>query len=271
VTAPEQPNPVRIGPAGWAYEDWKGTVYPKDMPRSLHPLTFLSSMFDTVEINVTFYRPVDSKMSANWVTKVAENPRFKFAVKLWERYTHERETWPTNEERRKFCDGLEPLRANDLFGVLLIQFPWSFKRTPENRSHLAHIVETFASYPIAVEFRHDSWLQPVVFEGLRDRNVAFCNIDQPIFDNSIGPTGEVTADIAYVRLHGRNHEHWFRKESTRDQRYDYLYGGAELHPWIDRIRRMRAIAKETYVVTNNHFRGQAVINAQQIQQMLIRS
>ena len=261
---------LRIGPAGWAYDDWKGTVYPADMPRSLHPLTFLCERFDTVEINVSFYRPITANMSKSWIEKTAGNPNFVFAAKLWERYTHQRSAFPSDHETATFKAGLEPLHAADKLGALLAQFPWSFRRTTDNRKHLARIIETYTEYPIALELRHDSWLNDAVYDGLRKRNVAFCNIDQPIFDRSIAPTEIVTADIAYVRLHGRNREAWFREDATRDERYDYKYSTDELQPWVDKIRHMRERAKQVYVVTNNHFRGQAVENAIELQQMLAK-
>jgi uncharacterized protein YecE (DUF72 family) len=67
-----------------------------------------------------------------------------------------------------------------------------------------------------------------------------------------------------VRLHGRNYQNWFRDQAPRDDRYNYLYSLDELDPWIDRIKEIAAHTKETYVITNNHFRGKAVVNAVEI-------
>ncbi|MCC6145401.1 MAG: DUF72 domain-containing protein, partial [Candidatus Hydrogenedentes bacterium] len=72
---------------------------------------------------------------------------------------------------------------------------------------------------------------------------------------------KITARAGYIRLHGRNVENWFRETASRDERYDYLYNEEELQPWVDKIRRMRDRVKELYVVTNNHYRGQAIVNA----------
>jgi uncharacterized protein YecE (DUF72 family) len=79
----------------------------------------------------------------------------------------------------------------------------------------------------------------------------------------------VTAPVAYVRVHGRNWRDWFRKGAGRDARYDYLYSARELEPWVRRIREMSASprAPDVYVVTNNHFRGQAVANAKMLEAM----
>lgn len=259
---------MRIGPAGWSYADWKGVVYPPGMPRAMHALTYLAQFFDTVEINSSYYRPPDPKHSADWVDRVVINPGFRFTAKLWQRFTHERGPWPSTREVREFRNGLRPLQDAGKLGALLVQFPWSFKRTPDTRRWLARVFEAFADFPLALEIRHASWHRPEVLEGLAARGIAFCNIDQPLFQDSLGPTEVVTGSLGYVRLHGRNTEHWFRKESSRDERYDYLYSREELQPWVAALTRMRSQAHEVYAVTNNHFEGQAVVNAFELQAAL---
>lgn len=96
---------------------------------------------------------------------------------------------------------------------------------------------------------------------LADREVGFCNIDQPLFSRSIKPSARTTSTVGYVRLHGRNYENWFAANRSPADRYDYLYSEKELIPWIENARNISKLARETYVVTNNHFRGQAVVNA----------
>ncbi|MBI4559380.1 MAG: DUF72 domain-containing protein [Candidatus Hydrogenedentes bacterium] len=259
---------VRVGPAGWSYEDWKGIVYPPAMPARVHPLTYLCQFFDTVEINTTFYRPVNPRHSTSWVQRVSGNANFRFTAKLWQRFTHERDTWPSGDEIQQVREGLAPLCDSGKLGALLIQFPWSFKRTVENRPWLARVLEEFSQYPLALEIRHASWNRPEVFDGLRERRVAFCNIDQPLFSGSLKPTAEVTSRVGYVRLHGRNADDWFREDAGRDERYDYLYTPEELKAWIEKIERIRALADEVYVITNNHYRGQAVVNAFELRDAL---
>ena len=256
---------VRVCPAGWSYEDWKGIVYPEAMPRSVHPLSILLPIFDTIEVNSTFYRPPNPRHCEGWVARVAEKPAFRFTVKLWERFTHQRDEWPTPREIQVFREGIAPLKEAGRLGAVLVQFPWSFKRTPENRLWLARVVDTFADHPLTLEVRHASWNVPEVYAGLRARQVAFCNIDQPMFDNSIAPDEQVTSAVGYVRLHGRNHDDWFREDAGRNDRYNYLYNEDELKPWIEKIRRMKKHVNDLFVITNNHYRGQAVVNAIEIQ------
>jgi uncharacterized protein YecE (DUF72 family) len=243
-------------------------VYPPGMPKSLHPLEYLSEFFDTIEVNSSFYRPPNPKYCASWVEKVADRPEFKFTLKLWERFTHKRETWASEDDIALFQDAIAPIAESGKLGALLVQFPWSFKRTVENRKWLANVLEAFAAYPLALEIRHASWNRPEVYEGLAERQVAFCNIDQPLFRDSLAPTDAVTSRVGYVRLHGRNADDWFREDAGRDERYDYLYSLDELSGWLKKIERIRQMAEEVYVITNNHYRGQAVVNAFELQEGL---
>ena len=238
------------------------------MARGLHPLTYLCQFFDTVEVNSSFYRPPAAKHSASWLDKVEGNARFTFTVKLWQRFTHERETPPTPGDVRVFLAGIAPLVDAGKMRAILIQFPWSFKRTRENRLWLARVTDALTDYPLALEVRHASWDVPDVRAALAERAIAFCNIDHPEFSGSIKATAHVTARLGYVRLHGRNHENWFREDAGRDDRYNYLYTQGELAPWIEKIEGMRSEVDELYVITNNHYRGQAVVNAFELRDRL---
>lgn len=256
---------LRIGPAGWSYDDWRGVVYPEGMPKSRHPVEYLSTYFDTIEINSSFYRPVNPRHAETWAGQCGGNAAFRFTAKLWQGFTHERERWPGAMAARDFMNGIQPLVDAGRFGCLLVQFPWSFRRTRENRAWLARIIETFRELPLAVEVRHSSWDTAEVYEGFRTYDVAFCNIDQPLFRDSIGPSGRVTSGLGYIRLHGRNVENWFRENAGRDERYNYLYSGNELAEWEERIKKIEAATSEVYVITNNHYAGQAVVNAFELQ------
>jgi uncharacterized protein YecE (DUF72 family) len=253
---------IRVGPAGWSYADWDGTVYPRPKPPDFHQAAYLARFFDTIEINTTFYYPPPPKTAKGWVSKVAANPNFKFTAKLWQRFTHDRNA--SRQEEKVFKEGLAPLLEAGRLGALLLQFPWSFKNTRENREYLGGLVVEFMEYPLALEVRHDSWNEPETFRMLAELGVGFCNIDQPVLGRSIAPTDRSTAAVGYVRLHGRNYEHWFSSEEHPEERYDYLYSMEELEPWAQRIRNIAARADVTYVITNNHFQGKAIANALQL-------
>jgi len=254
---------IRIGTAGWSYEDWKGKVYPLDAGSKFDELEYLSSYIDAIEINSSFYRPPLPTAARSWARRTAHNPDFKFTAKLYKKFTHERGT-ATAEDESVFRKGIEPLMKADKLGALLAQFPWSFKNTQENRDYLAKLLEKFKDYPLVVEVRHASWNKPAVYQSLEKRGVGFCNIDQPLFARSIEPSARATSKVGYIRLHGRNYENWFSESADSAARYDYLYSPEELAPWIENIRKVAETASDVYAITNNHFQGKGVVNALQI-------
>lgn len=257
---------TRIGPAGWSYKDWWGIVYPLPKPRGFDELSFLAKYFDTVEINVTFYRPLASKTAAAWAKRIARNPRFRFTAKLWRGFTHERNATAADEQ--EFKDGLAPLLEAARLGAVLLQFPWSFRNTVENRDHIARLRARFEEYGLVLEVRHASWSEPGVLDFLEQLDLGLCNIDQPLFRRSIQPAAVTTSGIGYVRLHGRNYQSWFTENKHVGERYDYLYSIRELEPWLDRIKTVEQAAPDTYVVANNHYLGKAVVNAIEISSIL---
>lgn len=257
---------TRIGSAGWAYKDWYGVVYPAPKPRGFHELTFLANYFDALEINVSFYRPLTAKTASNWLEKVRENVRFRFTAKLWRGFTHDRTASSADEQ--EFKDGLAPLFEAGRLGALLLQFPWSFRNTDENREYVARLCSRFRDYPLVLEVRHGSWSEAGILDRLEQLNLGLCNIDQPLFKRSIKPSAVTTSRVAYIRLHGRNYQSWFTENKYPGERYDYLYTVDELHPWLDRIKAVERSATDTYVVTNNHYLGKAVVNALEISSIL---
>jgi uncharacterized protein YecE (DUF72 family) len=258
---------TRIGPAGWSYQDWKGIVYPLSAGPKFDPLSYLAEYFDTIEINSSFYRPPSPSAAKSWAHRVAQNHKFKFTAKLYRTFTHEREA-ATQKDETDFRNGMDPLVESGRLGALLLQFPWSFKDTPQNREHLGGLIERFREYPLAVEVRHSSWNKPEVLEWFEEEAIGLCNIDQPLFRHSIKPSGLATSPVGYVRLHGRNYQNWFSENERPSDRYDYLYTLDELEPWVDRIKLVSDQAVETYVITNNHYLGQAVTNALDIKALL---
>jgi uncharacterized protein YecE (DUF72 family) len=260
--------PVRVGTAGWSYEDWTGIVYPRRPPRGFDRLGLMASLFDTNEINSTFYRIPDARQTADWARRVEANPRFRFTAKLYRGFTHEKEAG--SAEQQAFHAAMAPLANEDRLGAVLVQFPFSFHDTAEARGILCHILERFASLPLAVEFRHASWDREEVERLLAEHGAAFVNIDQPSISSNLGATNRVTAPFAYYRFHGRNAEKWFG-ETTNEERYNYLYRQSELEPWVERIRKSAGLASVkggVYTILNNHFRGQAVTNALMLQKEL---
>jgi uncharacterized protein YecE (DUF72 family) len=285
---PARWNMIRTGVAGWDYPDWSGIVYPPHPARDFDRLAWLAEYFDTVEINVTFYRQPDPDACRSWAARVAGNPRFRFTAKLFHALTHAgripgRAVEPGNvdlaQDAARYREGIEPLRTAGLLGAVLLQFPQSFHDRPENRAHLERLHGLLPGLTLVAEVRHRSWNHDEALRFLAGLGLGFCNVDQPRLTGTLGPTGHVTAPTAYIRLHGRNAEHWFPPRPspgdppaarTGARRYDYLYTMQELEPWVERAVRIADRAEEVFIVANNHYRGKAPVNALMIQASIAR-
>lgn len=239
-------------------------VYPRHGARFDH-LAYLASFFDTIEINSPFYRIPPPTHARSWVRRVAANEDFKFTTKVFRGFTHE-DAPLAADDVKAFRNYLDPLMEAGKLGAVLLQFPWSFKNSPESRQRLIELFDALHDYPKALEVRHATFQEPAFLDFLEERGVSWVNVDQPLFSDSVKPADTVTGPVGYARLHGRNYEKWFAHAESWE-RYNYLYSKKELEPWAARIRAMAA-KKETYVVTNNHFRGQAILNAGDLKEAL---
>jgi uncharacterized protein YecE (DUF72 family) len=257
-----------IGTAGWSYKDWEGIVYPAKKGTNFHPLIFLAQYINVVEINSTFYRPPALRISWSWIKRVKDHPDFLFTVKLHQVFTHQRKGF-SQKDVDEFKMGIEPLKAHNRLAAILVQFPWSYARNSINIDYLINLFNMFSDYPLALEVRHGSWDDAQFYELLSEHRVCFCNIDQPIFQNSIKPSSiNTNPEFSYVRLHGRNYKNWFNEKAGRDERYNYLYSKNELEDWIARIKELGNKSNKVFVITNNHYQGQAMANALQIKNMI---
>jgi len=257
-----------VGTAGWSYKDWEGIVYPEKKGANFHSLIFLTQYINIVEINSTFYRPPAISISLSWTKKVENQTEFLFSVKLHQVFTHKRKGF-SQQDVDNFKFGIEPLEAKNRLAAILLQFPWSFANTHSHTEYLIRLFKLFAGYPLAIEVRHGSWDRTDFYNLLSEYKVCFCNIDQPIFHNSIKPSALSTnPEYSYVRLHGRNYKNWFKENAGRDERYNYLYTKEELQDWVEKIKKLGKKSKKVFVITNNHYRGQALANALQIKNML---
>ncbi len=246
---------IRVGPAGWSYSDWAGYVYPAPRPKGFHEATYLAQFFDTIEIK-------------QWLDRVSANPRFVFTAKLWQKFTHDPSA--TVEDERAVRAGFDVLHKAGKLGAVLLQFPFAFHRDAQTTAYLETVLKRFRDYPLAVEVRHATWNDPEIFAILREHNAAFCNIDQPVIGRSLEPSQEITSATGYVRMHGRRYDTWFSDdpEVPQHERYNYLYSAEELSPWADRIRAVGEKTRQTFVITNNHYLGKAVVNALELISML---
>jgi uncharacterized protein YecE (DUF72 family) len=284
---------IRIGTSGWHYPTgagtWNGSFYPKPRPKGFDELTYYAERFDTVEINTTFYGQPRAEVSAQWAARTP--PHFEFAVKLYQQFTHPKmfrarvartleralETTGIPEsaitalaaanqtDADAFRRGIAPLAEAGKLGVLLAQFPASYRDTPDNRAQLATLLRLFNDHAIAVELRHRSWSDHAAAtrQVLESFGAAWTWIDEPKFSDSVRQPTLGPGPLAYLRLHGRNARSWWSRED-RDARYDYLYSTEELAPIAAEIAAAAELGTKVRAYLNNHPNARAVTNAEQL-------
>jgi uncharacterized protein YecE (DUF72 family) len=273
---------VRVGTSGWSYPKgggtWDGVFYPPRLADK-DKLAFYAQYFDTVEVNSSFYRPPSPYAARAWASKVPDD--FRFTAKLWQKFTHprmfEKATGraalvdPTDFE--VFSEGLAPLVEANKLGVLLAQFPTSFKPDVETLEYLEDLIRQLrgAGFPLAVELRHRAWTESEEARPIRDfmagEGVAWVMIDEPRFKTSIRHVPLTTGERAYFRFHGRNYQSWWRHAESED-RYNYLYTPGEQREIAQDVLEIAGRTRETYAFYNNHYGAKAVVNAVQLQQLL---
>ncbi len=253
---------VHIGIAGWSYPDWKGIVY----PRRVDPLTYVSRFVDAIEINSTFYRPPEARLSETWLKKTEARQGFFFTAKLHQDFTHHGHLDPGMVE--SFHEGLAPLVQSGRLDRLLAQFRYDFQDQPAHREQLKRLVESFnETFDLVVEVRHVSWQQPEALEFVASLGVTVCNLDYPVGPQSFNPDLCTIGSQGYFRLHGRNHEKWFSR-CSRDETYNYFYNEEELAQIHQRIDRLSQALKTLTVITNNHYQGAELANALELKALL---
>src|SRR5713101_8868494 len=141
-TLPSAMAQIRIGPAGWSYADWAGYGYPTPRPKGFHEATYLAQFFDTIEINTSFYQPLQPDHAKQWLERISANPRFVFTAKLWQKFTHDPGITASaalrisGEDEHAVRAGFDVLRNAGKLGAVLLQFPFAFHRTAETANYL---------------------------------------------------------------------------------------------------------------------------------------
>lgn len=257
---------LRLGTCGYSYREWRGVFYPEKLAPGRF-LEYYAGEFDAVELNATYYRLPDPRSLAGMARRTP--PGFLFVVKAHQALTH-----VYGEEARKmlplFKAALEPFADAGKLGGVLLQFPFSFRPSPEAKQYLAGIASALDGVPVVVEFRHRAWFGEPTFEWLRGLRISLCSVDEPDLPNLPPRASTVTGPLAYVRFHGRNRQAWWGSGEARGAgaRYDYLYSRQELEEWLPRIRGMEGQSSTLFAFFNNHPKGQAVINARDLREML---
>jgi uncharacterized protein YecE (DUF72 family) len=237
---------VRIGCSGWSYEDWRGGIYAQGLP-ARRRLERYAELFDTVEVNATFYRLPKRETVADWVDQVPGD--FRFAVKSSRYLTHMKRLREIADSVARFWEPLEPLRRARRMGPVLWQLPENFRRDDDL---LAAALDVLPPARHCFEFRHPSWFTAAVWELLEERGASLA-----IGDDKRRPLPEArpVGELAYLRLH----------YGSRGR--DGNYSSAELDRWRRRIAAWRS-RREVFAYLNNDWRGFAPANALELRRGL---
>ena len=239
-----------LGTSGWSYKEWIGPFYRKG-ERSM--MKAHSRIFRTAEINSTFYSYPSKGTVMGWTRYSPKN--HLFCAKLPKVITHDKELnlkKGVEVDLLRFCNLIRPLSLNGKLGCLLIQLP------PKYSFDFDHLEKFFKILPdeirFAIEFRNLSWINNETWSLLRKYNVAYVNVDEPLFP----PMVNITTNFAYFRWHGHGKNPWF----------NYRYKKEELEPWIPKLRKTALKVNRIYGYFNNHFHGYAIENCLQVLEML---
>ncbi len=237
---PPAPAGVRIGTSGWTYGSWRGPVYPPEVRDPQRLEFYASELFDTVELNASFYRWPGDASFRSWRRRLA--PGFMLTVKAPRVLTHAKRLYEPEYWIDRMRTSLSILE--DRLGVLLVQLPPGLAR---DDARLDYFLQKLPDgLPVAVEFRDDSWHHEEVFSLLERHGAAY------VVTSGAGLPCilRATAGFVYVRFHGPDEHHL----------YAGSYSDDSMRWWADRIAEWRAQGLAVLAYFNNDADGNAVRN-----------
>ena len=238
---------ARIGCSGWVYKDWRGLVYPGDLPQRRW-FEHYSRLFDTVEVNNTFYRLPQEATMEGWAAQAPED--FVYAVKLGQFGSHRMKLRDAASWLPNHLDRVERLGRS--LGPTLVQLPPRWRRNPARLDDFLSVVPKHLRW--AVEVREPSWLDEEVYEVLRRHGAALC-----VHDLLADHPWVLTADWTYVRFHGPH---------ALERKYWGRYGPDDLAPAAARLESWLADGHDVYAYFNNDHEANAVHDASWLRERL---
>ena len=244
---------IRLGTQGWSYPDWVGTFYPPGAKQE-HFLPFYAEVFDTVELDTTFYHPPRPSIVRSWARHTPEG--FRFAAKVPQAITPTARLAGMAEQMRAFTEALEPL--GERLGPLLVQMAAEFERDEGTVGLLDRFLAAApTSVRLAVELRHRSWHRRETWDLLRMRRAALAWTEW----RDLPRVAEVTTDFLYLRWLG---------DRRAIERYDRVQvdRSASFEGWERDLRRALPQVKEVFGYFNNHWAGHSPASANEMKRRL---
>ncbi|MGB9443124.1 MAG: DUF72 domain-containing protein [Desulfobacterales bacterium] len=256
-----------VGTSGYSYAEWADAGFYPPGTKSGNMLPFYAQNFPITELNFTWYQMPKARTLERMRRQAPAD--FRFAAKLTRTLTHEIDPGQWRGQAAQYRDGIAPLIQARKLAAILLQFPPSFVRAPQNRRYLAALLDELDGLPLAVEFRHASWATDRVFAELERRRTTLVAVDEPDLPGLFPRLDIVTnPGLFYIRFHGRNSKGW--RSGNMQKQFDYDYGDDELRRWANRrIAKMTRHASSGIIFFNNHVRAQAPRNAVRLINLLI--
>jgi len=246
---------IHVGAAGWYYEDWVSTFYPRTLPKEQW-LSYYAKFFDFTEINNTFYNLPTEEMVNHWNDTVPN--QFRFAVKMWQKITHEMKSEDLEERIRGFFHRIQPLDSK--ISIFLLQFPPRFKYTEENYHQLRMLVRYLPpSHQYFLELRENEWFKPENLREIVDQKNVLLGTS---YLNGISPYYYPNQKQYYIRMIGDRELTEF-KSIQREQ-------PEMMQHLIESMRNLQQTPSLTdiFVIFNNHFRGFSLRDINEFKNML---
>lgn len=257
---------IYLGCSGWSYPEWIGPLY---RSASTDKLAYYSTVFNTVEINTTFYSIPDFRVVSSWMKRVADR-NFRFSVKFPGAVTHRNLVTDPDQavmEAVRFQNEyLAPMRDNGSLAAVLIQLPPYFAIS--NAGNLLRMLKALSTseFSYFIEPRHSTLYGNIEFQGdVLDTGAEIVEIDSP--EMALKRISSRSGSF-YARLHGRNSEMWKKRTENPSDRYDYEYSRVELGSIADIIRGNVDRFRDAFIYFNNHPGGKAPMNALSLSGML---
>jgi uncharacterized protein YecE (DUF72 family) len=247
---------IYIGTQGWNYEGWTGPFYPRGTAKK-EMLALYSKVFNTVEIDSTFYAIPASAAVQGWADRTPVD--FKFSVKLPSEITHKNRLQGSEDCLKQFLDRIRLL--GDKLGSILIQLPPDF--SPSERKALSGFLKLLpADFNFALEFRDRAWLESDIQAELKSHNVALTLTDSKWIerDESFELIDKPTASFAYVR--------WLGPRELTDYSRVQIDRTVELEQWANAFKRLAKQVPLIFGYFNNHFQGHSPASTNQFKQMI---
>ena len=288
---------VLVGACSWASRSLtqESNWYPKRTMKAAERLAFYASKFPVVEVESTYWFPPTPEVARQWVERTPDG--FVMDVRAWSLLTGQPTLPPSlwedlqdqvrpeardnnnlyashlpaeviTESWTRFAHALRPLHDGGRLGAVLLQYPHWFTPKDATREELAAARASLSDYRVSVEFATERWVAPdeldATIQLFEDHDMALVAVDAPNLPAVVAATG----DLGIIRLHGRDDPPWGPRPHRPTWRTPYRYTPSELAEWVPRIFELAASTSELHVLFNNCHRDDAVVNAEQLVDLL---